>query len=118
MKTEDIVKAAEERLAEIEAEAAKLRSIIAAAKGPSIAPFVPVPMPIYPSHPIRPWMPNVPWTYDGVTCVTTWTVDPQGTQIVIGGQQCMDPNVSFANGPSDGGYDSLKTYLAEGGKWD
>lgn len=54
MKTEDIVKAAEERLAEIEAEAAKLKAIIAAAKGPSIAPFIPVP--VLPPIEVRPFV--------------------------------------------------------------
>lgn len=120
MKTEDIVEAAEERLAEIESEAVKLRAIIAAAKGSSIAPFVPVPMPIHPTSPFWPWSPNAPWHLEGPTCglLTTWVIDPQGTQIVVGGPRRMDPNVRFANGSSDGGYASLEAYLADGGKWD
>ena len=100
MKTEDIVKAAEERLAEIEAEAKKLRAIIAAAKGPSIAPFVspPIPMTIYPTrlsfnYGLKPtdreMFGNLEiHPFDG---------------LVVGGSQHAEPNVRFASDSSDGG---------------
>ena len=98
MKTEDIVKTAEERLAKIEAEAVKLRAMIVAAKGPSVAPFISIPQPIelVVYNGVRP-------TLDGV---------------VVGGPPRMDPNVHFADGASDGGYASFKSYLDNGGKWD
>jgi hypothetical protein len=112
MKTDDIIKAAKERLAEIEAEAVKLRSMIAAAEGkPTVLP-VPNPLPFIPVNPhpfpYQPHTPNIPWPLDRVTCgVLTIETDPNvtctngvrvdRTNLIVGGPQRMDPNVRFAS---------------------
>ncbi len=73
MNVEDIVKRAEERLAEIEAEANKLRAVIAAAKSLSVVPVAPPPVFIpyvVPSLPIVPYYPHTPWPNDGITFTT------------------------------------------------
>ena len=113
MKTEDIVKAAEERLAEIEAEATKLRAIIAAAKGPSIGPFIPIP--VLPPTEVFPF--SGPYSQERPIehewhrfakksrVVTSWEVTPvfgvrqneDCCDFVIGGPQHVDPNVRFAS---------------------
>lgn len=113
MKTEDIVKAAEERLAEIEAEAKKLRAIISAAKGPSIGPFIP--MPVLPPVEVfpfpGPYSQERPIEYEWhriakkSRVITSWEVTPvfgvrqneDGCDFVIGGPQHGDPHVRFAH---------------------
>jgi hypothetical protein len=111
MKTEDIVKAVKERLAEIEAEAAKLRSMIAAAEGKPIALPSPNPLPFIPLNPqpfpYAPYAPSIPWPLDRVTCGSlTIEANPNvictnGIRLdptwVIGGPPRMDPNVRFAS---------------------
>lgn len=65
MKTDDILKAMKDRLAELDAERAKLASMIAAAEGPSVPvaapplfPLAPCPFPHFPPPaPVVPWHP-------------------------------------------------------------
>jgi hypothetical protein len=77
--TDDIIAAAEKRLAELDAEATKLRRMIAAAKGEVLAPtvnqppYMPIPMPFpVPGVPmIEPWKP-IGWQFmPEVWCGTT-----------------------------------------------
>jgi hypothetical protein len=66
MSPEEIATAAEKRLAEIEAEAVKLRAVIAAARGVAPAPIAPtiVPMP----YPV-PYVPSIDFPFAPViTC--------------------------------------------------
>ena len=109
MNANDIVQKAKERLAELDAEAAKLRAILAAAEGNAPAPqlptFVPVPyivprVPDYVHEPLR-WL-----RLDDVICSGgvrgqptdfTWTIDPIGTQ--IGGVAAPNGTV-YGPGPS------------------
>jgi hypothetical protein len=118
MNTDQIIKEAKARLAEIEAdrmklesEAVKLRAIIDVAEGKMVAPlpapnplpFIPVmPQPYpYPSH-----VPSVPWPLDRVMCGGVLTIEADSNimffngvrderHFVIGGPQRMDPNVRF-----------------------
>lgn len=79
MNTPDIIEAARARLAEIEAEATKLRAMIAAAEGrapvPQLVPLpvpVPTPLPAWPAQPITPYQPGDVWPFgDRVTCGTS-----------------------------------------------
>lgn len=110
MKTDDILKAAKERLAEIETEATKLRAIIAAATGPSIAPFIsiqvlppigvqPVQGPFSPERPLqyewhkRDRKPQMNPLFDDPIC----GVRPNDDGFIVGGPQRGDPNVRFAS---------------------
>jgi len=77
MTTDDIIKKAKERLAELDAERAKLQAIIAAAEGKPLAllpapnpmPFIPIAPQPMPSLPYRqPWEIERRWDVGEVYC--------------------------------------------------
>lgn len=92
MNADQIVKEAEQRLAEIEAEASKLRALIAAAKG-----YVPAPLPQTPGFypvvvPYPVYTPPTPWPHDGITCTQISAIDGA---IVYGGMQHLPSDLRF-----------------------
>lgn len=113
MNAEQIVEEAKKELARVEAEAARLRAIIAAAEGktptvPVLPPptFVPAPYiaplaPGYVHEPLR-WLRLDDVTCSGGVCGQpadfTWTIDPAGTQ--IGGVLPELDGTIYGPGPS------------------
>jgi len=92
MNTAEILAEAKKRLVEVEAEANRLRAMIAAAEGRSLqAPTwitVPATVPAY------------PWSVDGIGPGAPYLAPPRfftDSSLVIGGAQRLSPDIRYAS---------------------